>query len=126
MCSAKLNERCDIEYSRFICYIPLCIHKLAPFKEKNVCQLQLINENNSELCGLNSDDRSCVFGFHGQDTDPKNCSGFNATYNNTSNTSNSTLSFMMKESDELFIECIDAHDSAANDTIKDPGMWLCA
>ena len=84
-----------------------------------------INEPCKELCPLISI-HSCVFGFHGQDTDPKTCSGFNATYNNTSNTSNSTLSFMVKESDELFIECIDAHDSAANDTIKDPGMWLCA
>ena len=84
-----------------------------------------INESCKEPCPLVSI-HSCVFGFHGQDSDPKTCSGFNATYNNTSNTSNSTLSFMMKESDELFIECIDGHDSAANDTIKDPGMWLCA
>ena len=88
-----------------------------------------INEsckNNSDLCDLSSDDRSCVFSFRIHDTDPKNCSGFNATYDNTSNTSNSTLSFVVKESDELFIKCIDGHDSAANDTIKDPGMWLCA
>ena len=88
-----------------------------------------INEsckNNNKLCVLSSDNRSCVFGFHGQDTDPKTCSGFNATYNNTNNTSNSTLSFMNEESDELFIECIDVNDSVANNTIKDPGMWLCA
>ena len=88
-----------------------------------------INEsckNNSGLCHLSSDDRSCVFSFRFDDTDPKKCSGFNATYNNTSNTSNSTLSFMMKESDELFIECTDGNNSTAKDTIKDPGMWLCA
>ena len=87
-----------------------------------------INEsciNNSELCNLGSD-RSCVFGFNRLNTDPKNCSGFNATYSNTNNTSNSTLSFMMKESDDLFIECIGVNDSGPNDTIKDPGMWLCA
>ena len=83
-----------------------------------------INESCKEPCPLISDKHSCVFGFY-EDTGPKNCSGFNATYDNTNNTSNSTLSFMMKESDELFIECID-HDSAANNTIKDPGMWLCA
>ena len=84
-----------------------------------------INDPCKELCPLSSN-RSCVLGFHGEDTDPQNCSGFNATYDNTNNTSNSTLSFMMKESDELFIEGIDANGCATNDTIKDPGMWLCA
>ena len=82
-----------------------------------------INESCKETCPLIY---SCVFVFSTHDTDPKNCSGFNATYDNTSNTSNSTLSFMVKESDELFIECIDANGGAANDIIKDPGMWLCA
>ena len=84
-------------------------------------------KNKKDLCHLSSDERSCVFSFHIHDTkNTKNCSGFNATYDNTSNTSNSTLSFMMKESDELFIECMDGNNSTAKDTIKDPGMWLCA